>query len=249
MKKKMLIISALSAVIVIIALITVGVIAMNDTDKTYTVTDINGETVVVSEKEIKNKLTKAKQLLRKDGETVVAVVNGKEINAGDLNRVRVSIALSGSDYVSTEKELLDIVINDYVIEDYVSEKGYVYEEKKAESEDLRSSEIVDDSQKFIPISGLSEAEYKELEDQTYKKTVIYSQYLKQVMGPLLLGEIKLDNERAAKLQAEYQNQIETGDPEKMDWDVINECSLEIVELFTQHLVDEADVVIYEDKLN
>ncbi len=246
MKKRILIVSVLTAVIIMIVLIAVTVIATNDTDKTYTFTDENGETVVVSEREIKNKLTKAKQLLRKDRETVVAVVNGKEINAGDLNNVRVSIALSGSDYVSTEKELLDIVIKDYVIEDYVSENGYVYEE---ENKDVSSSEKADDSQKFISASGLSESEYEEIRLRSRKKNKIYSQYSKQVVGPLLSGEIKLDNERATELQTEYQKQIEIGDPEKMDWDLINACSSELVDIFTQHLVDEADVVIYEDKLN
>jgi len=158
----------------------------------------------------------------------------------------MSIALSGSDYVSTEKELLDIVIKDYVIEDYVSENGYVYE---AEKEDLTSSEKEDDLQEYITSSGLTKAEYTELRLRNRKKNKIYSQYLKQVVGLLLSGEIKLDDEKAIELQAKYQEQIETGDPEQMDWDVINECSLELVELFTQHLVDEADVVIYEDKLN
>jgi len=244
MKKKILIVFALIVVIGIVASITV--IAMNDSDKIYTFTNENGETVVISEKERKNILNKTKSLLRKDGETVVAVVSDKEISAVDLNTVRMSIALSGSDYVSTEKELLDIVIKDYVIEDYVSENGYVYE---AEKEDLTSSEKEDDLQEYITSSGLTKAEYTELRLRNRKKNKIYSQYLKQVVGLLLSGEIKLDDEKAIELQAKYQEQIETGDPEQMDWDVINECSLELVELFTQHLVDEADVVIYEDKLN
>ena len=218
MKKKVLIISALSAVIVIIALIAVGVIAMNNG---YSVTDINDK-------------------------TVVAVVNGKKINAGDLNSIRMSIALAGSDYVSTEKELLDIVIKDYVIEDYVAENGYVYEE---ENEDLTVYEIEDDSQEYSSPLGLTVAEYEEIGRRNHKKNKIYAQYLRQVVGPLLSGEIKLDNEKAIELQAKYQEQIETGDLENMDWDIMNKCSLELLELFTQHLVDEADVVIYEDRLN
>lgn len=247
MKKKILIVFILIAVIVIVASITV--IAMNDSDKIYTYTNENGETVAISENERKNILIKTKLLLRKDDKTVVAVVNEKEISAVDLNTVRMSIALSGSDYISTEKELLDVVIRDYVIEDYVSKNGYVYEEEKTESEALSSSEKVDDLQEYITSSGLTKAEYEELKLRNRKKNIIYSQYLKQIMGPLLSGEIKLDNEKAIELQAKYQMQIETGNPEQMDWDVINECSLGLVELFTQHLIDEADMVIYEDRLN
>ena len=69
------------------------------------------------------------------------------------------------------------------------------------------------------------------------------------MNMALYNDLPLVDERAKDLQEEYLKQIETGDLENMDWDIMNKCSLELVELFTQHLVDEADVVIYEDRLN
>lgn len=245
--KKNTILLLMAIILVVAAVITVGVSATTGRDKLkYEGVDEKGTPVIIGEDEIKTSLTSSKENLREDTQTVLATVNGKEITVYDLNITRTIQAFDNLEKEFTEKELLDIIIKDSVVYEYTSENGYVY---KSDSEEAEFSGPSSEYDIYGASSGLDEKAYADMEYMVDKKLKTYSEYLDLIMDPILDGELGVAYEEYKKLYDEYKNLTETDSMQEIDWDEVNACTNELVELFTQHLVDEADVVIYEDRLN
>lgn len=253
MKKKVLFILITIAVIILIASITITVIVMNDEqDKTYTFTNENGETAVISSEDIKSSLLESQKLLRVDDETVIATVNGKDITAYELNLKRTAKAFSVDGKEYTEKELLDCIVEDRIIADFVSGQDVITEESEISdiivSEDV--SEITEKLDMFVSASGLTSSELQDMSNKNDERINTYKTYIFSISELLANGEMPIEDERVEDLWSEFLKLTTSEEnSENADWDAINECWLEIKDIFTQKLIDEADIVIYEDRLN
>ncbi len=257
MKRKAILITALILLIliacVIVALVTFKSDAEKfyesiDLDKTLTVPDVDGEDKTFSYRDIKENLEEARRYLRKDKNTVVALVNGKEITAKQLNYYCIFNSIFKSGAKLAEKEMLELIIESLVIEDFVLEKGYVYE--KTISEDLEDEY----TKLIIYASGMSENEYIEMEGMMHKETMIYSKYLgfvsDVIVDDLAFDGVKIEDEELEKAYEEYKEVVSQIEPDDEDGlESVSSAFREFVDAFTKNLVDEADVVIYEDRLN
>ncbi len=254
MKKKTVIL-LIAIILIIVAVVTVSVSGMLGREElTYDKIDENGNTVIVKENDIKSSLTLSKGKLRKDIETILATVNGKDITAYDLNIARTIQAFGELNKEYTDKELLNIIIKDLVVYEYTAKNGYVYAPEKengpiSDSENANLSGSLSDYEIYASSSGLDEKSYADMEYRVDEKLKTYSEYLDIIMEPLLGGEIGVEDEEYEKNYAEYKSLIAVDSMEEIDMDSVNACTNELVERYTQHLIDEADVVIYEDRLN
>lgn len=257
MKKKILIISILVLLLVlllaVIVSLTLTIVSMNDKDEySFTVTDENGETAVISSEDIKSSLLESQKLLRDDDETVIATVNGKDITAYELNLKRTAKAFSVDGKEYTEKELLDCIVEDRIIADFVSGQDVITEESEISdiivSEDV--SEITEKLDMFVSASGLTSSELRDMSNKNDERINTYKTYIFSISELLANGEMPIEDERVEDLWSEFLKLTTSEENlENADWDAINECWLEIKDIFTQKLIDEADIVIYEDRLN
>ncbi len=258
MKKKVLIIGIL--LILITTVLTVSVIAFglkNDKDG-YSTLSSNGELVDVKLSDVEKGFSKSSRLLRKDLDTVIAEVNGEKITVNDLNLKRTILVMTSGEPLRdfSEKEVLDALITDSVICDFAESKGYIYEQSNAGKEYKESSTDQaqkggsEASNKYGEISGLGKKKFSELEFMYSKQAQTYSEFQSFISDDIINDNLGLTDTRSREIYREFDKISQTATSmEDMDLNKISGYMVELTNAYIQKLVDEADVVIYEDKLN
>ncbi len=215
------------------------------------VSSLNGNVAEVNESDIEKGFAQSSKQLRKDLDTVIAEVNGEKITVNDLNLKRSMLVIQSGEPLRkfTEKEVTQQLVYDYVVYDYLKQQGFVYEGSEIEASykqnrqnDAQNGNLKD-SEKYSEISGLGEEKFEELAIMIHKNSYCYPEFNYRIMDDLLADKLGLDDKRSRKI---YRELNENSD---IDFTLQYQYTQQLTASYIQKPAGEADVVIYEDKLN
>ena len=236
------------AIVLIISLTVFTIITIN-AGKKYDIVNANGD--VIKQSDMTRALASSAKLLRDDHDTVLATVNGEQITAYNVNLERTILTFNDYEEIYSEEDVIRMLVRDAVIKQKAKELGYVYSESEKDNraeEDLDAdkSEILNESDEYyISFSGLDRNEYIEMKNTAYEKSMTMTRFYELIIDDLAAGKLGLNSEEAKEL---YER-LEEAKNIKGNSKPYSECLSELKDLYIEKLVDEAEVVIYEDKLN
>ena len=252
MNKKILALVLISIVLIAVAVVTyISFGADSKNEVPILVTALNGELTEVSESDIEKGLIQSSKQLRDDINTVIAEVNGKKITVNDLNLKRSMLVIQSGEPLRkfTDKEVTEQLIYDYVVYDYLENQGFVYEGSEAEASYKKNRENdaqngnLKDSEKYSEISGLGKEKFEELAVMIHKSSHCYPEFNYRIMDDLLADRLGLNDKRSREIYRELNENSE------IDFTLQYQYTQQLTASYIQKLAKEADVIIYEDRLN
>lgn len=191
-----------------------------------------------TEEEILSSLKASAKLLRKDKQEVVASVDGVEITAHTLNLYRTLNAFSKHGIDFTEYELINQILKNTVIENFmIEEVGFIYEENLDEvliaQYDLEADKL------YSAAAGLTILEYNEMNYLSQKSMSYNSEFYEYAFANIGTRDGAFKDPQYDEYYESYQKAIEEGNVDKGA-----EILMEIYDFYVQQLIENADIKIY-----